>query len=237
MPEKLVTISTLARLLKTTNHTIRYYEDEGLFKPAEIAPNGYRKYGMSQAYQLSFILFLRQLDFSVASIKQILQTNPSVTDLLLAKKIAIQTERHRLEQLEKILDDQLNIHQSSASPTLKVATPIYLQSVKRLPIDYDFGITEIMDGNWNPDFILRKLYYVITPDYYDICLVSTKPTSQKIAPGEYQLTPIKASSAESFDQQLAPYLKNQKRIIALEDRRGFLTANSNLVVHLLIQKT
>ncbi|MCZ3394294.1 transcriptional regulator, partial [Enterococcus faecium] len=81
------------------------------------------------------------------------------------------------------------------------------------------------------------LYYVITPDYYDICLVSTKPTSQKIAPGEYQLTPIKASSAESFDQQLAPYLKNQKRIIALEDRRGFLTANSNLVVHLLIQKT
>ncbi|WP_257942907.1 MerR family DNA-binding transcriptional regulator [Pediococcus pentosaceus] len=37
MPEKLVTISTLARLLKTTNHTIRYYEDEGLFKPAEIA--------------------------------------------------------------------------------------------------------------------------------------------------------------------------------------------------------
>lgn len=38
MPEKLVTISTLARLLKTTNHTIRYYEDEGLFKPAEIAP-------------------------------------------------------------------------------------------------------------------------------------------------------------------------------------------------------
>lgn len=76
MPEKLVTISTLARLLKTTNHTIRYYEDEGLFKPAEIAPNGYRKYGMSQAYQLSFILFFKTIGFFSGIYKANLANQP-----------------------------------------------------------------------------------------------------------------------------------------------------------------
>lgn len=233
MLEKQVTISILARLLQTTQHTIRHYEAVGLLEPATIATNGYRQYGMAQAYQLSFILFLRQLDLSLAEIKQLLTEDQVTDELLLTKKAAVHAEIKRLQQLEQVLDAQLSGRQTRRQSVLILSQPVYLRSVKRLPINQDLDLAVIATIDWNSDFMLREIYYVITADYYDICLTSVAPTDIMLAPATYSLTTIKAASGAEFDQQLAPILEQQSTVIALENRSGFLAAGTNLVIQVL----
>ena len=237
MPEKLVTISTLARLLNTTHHTIRHYEVEGLLKPAKIAPNGYRQYGMAQAYQLSFILFLRQLELPLSTIKQILKQPQPATELLVTQKATIQAEIQRLQQLDQVLTEQIKLNQHLQDTTLTLNQPIYLRPLKRLPINQDLDLTVVATGDWQPDFMLRKIYYVITPDYYELCVASEQPTELVIDPGVYQLNNIQAADSQAFDTQLAPLLRQHQRLIAIEDRQGFLSAGYHLVIQILTKVT
>ncbi|WP_436630063.1 MerR family transcriptional regulator [Latilactobacillus sakei] len=159
MAEKLLTISAFAKLFKTTQYTIRHYEDKGLLLPAKIAENGYRQYGMAEAYQLSFILFLRALDLSVAEIKLILTTDYPEQTMLLNKKQALQQEIARLQALERTVDEQLQ--QATHETTYRVNQTIHLRVLKRLPFAQDFDLSVVEAIDWQPDLMVRQLYYVI----------------------------------------------------------------------------
>ncbi|WP_414949426.1 MerR family transcriptional regulator [Levilactobacillus brevis] len=71
----MLTIRKFAELAGTTRRTLLFYDQEGVFKPAHIADNGYRYYSYDQLYQLKFILQLRHLDLPLATIKELLATN------------------------------------------------------------------------------------------------------------------------------------------------------------------
>lgn len=68
MSEKLMTISELAKVFKINQHTIRHYEEKGLLQPSEVSENGYRKYGLSEAYQLSFWTDVNKVDTKIDTI-------------------------------------------------------------------------------------------------------------------------------------------------------------------------
>lgn len=68
-------ISEMAKLANTTRRTLIFYDEEGLFCPAEKNSAGYRYYQYDQLYELLFILGLRNLGVPVEKIKQLQSNN------------------------------------------------------------------------------------------------------------------------------------------------------------------
>lgn len=87
------TVQTLGRLAGISTRTLRYYDEIGLLKPARINSSGYRIYGATEVNRLRQILFYRELDVSLDTIKAIL--NSPTFDGTTALK------QHREKLLEK----------------------------------------------------------------------------------------------------------------------------------------
>ncbi|WP_404389820.1 MerR family transcriptional regulator [Pseudoalteromonas phenolica] len=64
-------VTELAKSFGTTADTVRYYTRLGLLKPTK-SVNGYKSYSNKEVSRLIFILSARNLGFSVADIKQII---------------------------------------------------------------------------------------------------------------------------------------------------------------------
>ncbi|MDV0430501.1 MerR family transcriptional regulator [Lactiplantibacillus sp. DA1] len=101
----MLTIRKFAELAGTTRRTLLFYDQEDVFRPAQVAANGYRYYSYDQLYQLKFILQLRHLGLSVAAIRSLLKTNDAVQlNAQLANLTEhIQTEIDNLTLLKKTL--------------------------------------------------------------------------------------------------------------------------------------
>lgn len=68
-------ISEFAAMNKVTTKMLRHYDEIGLLKPASIDPlTGYRIYESEQSRYLSWILILKNLDFSLSEIQQMLSS-------------------------------------------------------------------------------------------------------------------------------------------------------------------
>ena len=80
-------INEVERLVGVTKKNIRFYEEEGLLKPARNQENGYREYGDEDVRELRRIKLLRQLAVPLEEIRR-LQTGESG----LAACMAAQTE-------------------------------------------------------------------------------------------------------------------------------------------------
>lgn len=68
------TIKKLSELAGVSRRTLRYYDEIGILKPARINSSGYRIYGEKEIDTLQQILFYRELDFNLDSIKEIIQS-------------------------------------------------------------------------------------------------------------------------------------------------------------------
>ncbi|QIL46863.1 MerR family transcriptional regulator [Vagococcus coleopterorum] len=239
MTEKLITISQLANLFNVSHHTLRHYEDKGLLEPKEISSNGYRKYGMSEAYQLSFILFLKELGLNLAEIKEMLHddTKSDYTDVLLQKKSAVTEEITRLEQLSKLIDEQIVVNQKAKEVVYRIEQPIYLKVLKELPTEQAFDLSIVEEIDWDPDFLMRKLYYIIDDLTYLICIESDEPTAILVDSGNYQVTTIESGSEEEFDQHLEYLMMNQELpLTVIEDGGRFLSSGKRIAVKVLGEK-
>lgn len=68
-----LTIGELAKLAGVSRSMLRYYEEQGLLKPAARTPAGYRLYERSAAQKLLFIQRAQRLGFSLADIQVLLE--------------------------------------------------------------------------------------------------------------------------------------------------------------------
>jgi DNA-binding transcriptional MerR regulator len=66
------TVSRPAELAGVSVRTLHHYDQIGLLNPARRSPAGYRLYDEADLLRLQQILFFRELDFSLADIRQIL---------------------------------------------------------------------------------------------------------------------------------------------------------------------
>lgn len=66
------TIKQLADLSGVTPRTLRWYDREGLLRPGRVTEAGYRIYGPKEVDRLQEILFYRELGFSLADIRRLL---------------------------------------------------------------------------------------------------------------------------------------------------------------------
>ena len=73
MPQADLSSGDLARATGSTVRTIRFYEEEGLLKPAEVSDGGHRRYTEDDLERLRLISDLRELGLSLCEIRSILE--------------------------------------------------------------------------------------------------------------------------------------------------------------------
>lgn len=85
-PQKLYRIGMFSQLNRVTIKTLRYYDDIGLLKPEYVDEvNGYRYYTSAQLPLLHRILAMKEMNFKIEEIRQVL-AGVSEEKLLLKKK-------------------------------------------------------------------------------------------------------------------------------------------------------
>jgi DNA-binding transcriptional MerR regulator len=94
----------LARATGNTVRTIRFYEEEGLLKPAVVSDGGHRRYTENDLERLRLISDLRELGLSLCEIRSILELRAGCHN---AAEFAIRFQQvlaGHLEQAQKRLD-------------------------------------------------------------------------------------------------------------------------------------
>ncbi|MGN8842318.1 MULTISPECIES: MerR family transcriptional regulator [unclassified Bacillus (in: firmicutes)] len=66
------TVHALGKLAGVSTRTLRYYDEIGILKPARINSSGYRIYGQNEVDKLQQILFYRELDVPLETIKNMM---------------------------------------------------------------------------------------------------------------------------------------------------------------------
>jgi len=94
------TVSELAKISGISSRTLRYYDQIGLLKPAEVNKSGYRIYKQKELDLLQQILFYREMDMRLEDIKKIIH-DPNFDQLSALKHHhqLLQEKQSRLDQL------------------------------------------------------------------------------------------------------------------------------------------
>ena len=101
-------INEAAELAGVTVRTLHHYDKIGLLSPVKSAENGYRDYGEAELLRLQQIMFLKEMDFPLEEIKEMLdepgldrnRMMEAQLDLLLKKK-------QRLERIIALLEAEM----------------------------------------------------------------------------------------------------------------------------------
>lgn len=100
-------ISEFSKITSLTVKTLRYYDEQGILKPSYRAENAYRYYDDKDFTRARFILLLRDLNFSIAEMKDIVANYDSPDDLsyyLTEKQHMIADHIKREKELIKRID-------------------------------------------------------------------------------------------------------------------------------------
>ncbi|MBQ8973187.1 MAG: MerR family transcriptional regulator [Clostridia bacterium] len=104
----MMTIQEMSKWTGVSARALRYYDKIGLFHPTAISEAGYRLYDEGALSVLQQILYFRELDIPLNTIKEIIE-NPALdrNHILRAQKSMLIAERERLERLICSIDDAL----------------------------------------------------------------------------------------------------------------------------------
>ena len=100
-----MTIKELSELTGVSARALRYYDEIGLFHPTGRSEAGYRLYEENDLQTLQQILYFRELDIPLNTIKEIIE-NPALdrNHVLQMQKKMLTTEKERLERLINSID-------------------------------------------------------------------------------------------------------------------------------------
>ncbi len=111
----MITIGKLAGLTSVSNDTLRYYEAEGLIRPAGKSPAGYRLYDRDSARRIHFIKHAQQCGFTLAEIRNLLDLRSrdkaccgDVRTRAIEKKLQIESRIRAMKAMSKALDQLIS---------------------------------------------------------------------------------------------------------------------------------
>lgn len=132
-------IGDFSKLTRVSVRMLRYYDKQGLLKPEYTDPDtGYRMYTSRQVPKLQKIVLLRDLDFGVADIRQLLEDTDD-TGLVgsLSKKIGsieaeIKAQKERIDRLRNAIE-HINAENFDRfyNVTIKAVEPCPVVSLRR----------------------------------------------------------------------------------------------------------
>lgn len=239
MTEGLVTISELAKLFEINQHTIRHYEGKGLLLPLEISGNGYRKYGLSEAYKLSFILFLKELGLSLKEIKSIIESGSKTdyTEMLIARKTKIIAEQKRLDILSRQVDEQIELSQKVTPKHYLLKETVKLTCLLTKSIEESVNLSDLLEVGLEKELLMGKVYYLIRENSYDVCIEAVSGKAFELEAGIYDLELLEVTNEVELTLELERLAqKSGLPLIAIEDSERFLASGDHLSLKVLGEK-
>lgn len=117
-------IGEFSKITNLTVKTLHYYDSEGILTPSIRAENQYRYYNEEDYERAQLIILLKELDFSIAEIKELLTQYDDVEDLsyfLNEKKIMIQDQiKQKKQTLAKFESYTSPIHSKKETMTYEI---------------------------------------------------------------------------------------------------------------------
>ena len=96
-----LTLGALAREAGVNPETIRYYERRGLLPEPPRTPAGYRQYGEGDAERVALILRAKDLGFTLAEIRELLDGGSTAAEVLAAARHRLAGLDERVAQLDR----------------------------------------------------------------------------------------------------------------------------------------
>jgi DNA-binding transcriptional MerR regulator/effector-binding domain-containing protein len=181
------TIGQFSRVTGLTVKTLRFYHEAGLLLPTTVDDEtGYRYYDASLVEVAHTITFLKDLEFSLAEIKELLQSSDAgdLTAALESKRATIDERIARLKKARRSLDDFLN---AQAGGKRLMTQPEFQCEEKTLPAmkiaavrmhapckECGQGFSKIAKAFWNqingPALLLHYDMDYQEPANYEACM-------------------------------------------------------------------
>ena len=100
------TVKEVSMITGVSIRTLRYYDEIGLLKPTELTETGYRLYDNKALEKLQEILFFRELEIPLITIKEIMDTpNYDKEQVLITQKNLLEQKRNRLNGIIELITD------------------------------------------------------------------------------------------------------------------------------------
>lgn len=100
---QLLTTGEMARLSNSTLRTVRFYEEEGILRPARRTDGGHRLFERSELDRLMLVTDMRLAGLSLDDIKAILEVKKTATSGAAAAESATRVLSARIEELKEKL--------------------------------------------------------------------------------------------------------------------------------------
>ena len=102
------TVKDVSEITGVSIRTLRYYDEIGLLKPAELTNAGYRLYGNRELEKLQEIMFFKELEVPLEEIKKIMDhPNYNKEQALLTQKTLLEQKRNRLNGIIELIADKM----------------------------------------------------------------------------------------------------------------------------------
>ncbi|MBD2867369.1 MerR family transcriptional regulator [Paenibacillus arenilitoris] len=109
MKKPLLTVNDIVQITGITGRTLHYYDRIHLFKPTHLTEKGYRLYDRSSLEKLQTILFLKELDFSLKEIADILKlTRQEQKQIVSKQRQTLLAKKQRLETIMAALEEYVS---------------------------------------------------------------------------------------------------------------------------------
>ncbi|TDQ34117.1 MerR family transcriptional regulator [Aureibacillus halotolerans] len=106
MKKQLLAVKDIVQITGVTVRTLHYYDRIHLFKPTHLTEKGYRLYDRSSLEKLQTILFLKELDFSLNDIADILKlTRQEQKEIVKKQRQTLLLKKQRLETIMGALEE------------------------------------------------------------------------------------------------------------------------------------
>ncbi|NQX48598.1 MerR family transcriptional regulator [Paenibacillus tritici] len=158
MKKPLLAVKDIVQITGITARTLHYYDRIDLFKPTHLTEKGYRLYDRSSLEKLQTILFLKELDFSLKEIADILKlTRQEQKQILKKQRQTLLLRKQRLDNIMTALDEYVsgndisNLHIFNHSSVLPLkeqyanearfiygeteAYKVYIETMEKLSVD------------------------------------------------------------------------------------------------------
>ena len=109
MKKRQFAVKDIVQITGITSRTLHYYDKIDLLKPNHLTDKGYRLYDQSSLEKLQTILFLKELDFSLKEIADILKlARQEQIEIVKQQRQALLNRKQRLETMIEAVDDYVS---------------------------------------------------------------------------------------------------------------------------------
>lgn len=157
---QLFTVGQLSRIFDVKISTLRYYDEIGILKLAQVNTGSrYRYYSTEQFERLNVITYLRSLGLSLNSIKDFFENRDTLKleKMLKEQKFQIQQQIKILKNTEQRIDSQINQVEDAIHSTLDKIEIVQMSEIPIIYLNENYHLNEDIEISITS---LRKKYDV-----------------------------------------------------------------------------